>query len=274
MKKFPLPKKEKEERVCELLKQGKGFRYIAADQHVSFSDIEKVKNKYFETDDDDLPQNSKRSQALKLMEEGKSSLDIAIELNLSSDEVQGFRQEYLTLKGEDHLLGIYRRIRGKTEPFLKLYEMMTEEDISPEEAVWTLQDYGSFKNIEKQFTDLTKRLRPLRDEVDQLEKQGQALAGENENLKDERDQLQIRNEGLARENENLRDERDQLQTRKQELGSIVQAMAGIIDRDLQNDNALEQTGGQLDLDWIGKTPRKPEDRLGQAADEPEKELSD
>ena len=70
---------------------------------------------------------------------------IAIELNLSNGEMEEFRLEYLKLKGDDQLLGIYRRIGGNIEPFLELYEMMNKEDLFPQEAIWALQDYGSFK---------------------------------------------------------------------------------------------------------------------------------
>lgn len=267
MKKFSLPKKEKEERICEQLRQGVSFRNIAADQHVSFSEIKRIKNKYFETDDDSA-QNSKRSLALKLMEEEKMSLDIAIELNLSADEVQGFRQEYLTLKDEDDLLGIYRRIGGKIESFLKLYEMMNEEDLSAEEAVWTLQDHGSFKNIDKKFTHLTKNLRSLMEDLEQLGKQREVLAGEVQRASDEVDQLELRKQGLTTEI-------DKLLVRKQEIGSIMQAMLGVIDRDLQNsENASEQSDGRLDLEWIGQTRRRPEDGLRQDTDKSEKELND
>jgi len=78
LKKFSLPKKEKEERVCELIKQGKGVREIAAAEHVSFTEIKKIRNKHFETDEDETGQNRKRSEALKLMEEGKLNIEDSI----------------------------------------------------------------------------------------------------------------------------------------------------------------------------------------------------
>ena len=217
--------------MCELIKQGSGVREIAAVEHLSFRDIKKIKDKYFETDDDSA-QNSKRSKALTMMEEGTPDLDIAIELNLSSGEIGEVRQEYLKLKGEDQLLGIYRRIGGKIEPFLVLYEMMNKEELLPEEAIWALQDFGSFENINKQFTHLTKRLRPLREEVDQLQNQKQELFSEIEGMTDKLEQLEIR---------------------KQNLDSILQVTRDMEDRDLQNlENTSEQPFGQTGLDWIGK----------------------
>ena len=262
MKKFSLPKKEKEERVCELIKQGKGVREIAAAEHVSFTEIKKIRNKHFETDEDETGQNRKRSEALKLMEEGKSSLDIAIELNLSADEVQGFRREHLTLKGEDELLAIYRRIGGKIEQFVTLYEMMIKEDLAPDEAVWTLQNYGTFENIDREFNHLTKRLRPLREETSQLKEKNQMLFSENERLTDENYQLEMR---------------------KQHLSDIIEPMADFTNK-LQGDkdvfeqqdaklNFFEHSDTQLDLSWMPETIRKLEDRIRQdAADDSENKL--
>lgn len=159
---------------------------------MSFSEIKRIREKYFEKDDGDLPQNSKRSRALKFFEEGKSDLEIAIELDLSSKEILGYREEYLTLKGEDNLLAIFQRVGGvDLEPFVKLYEMMSKEDISPEEAVWALEDCGSFGNIEKEFTHLTKRLRILREEVGQAETQKQVLTRENTELSESNFQLRF-----------------------------------------------------------------------------------
>ena len=259
MKKYRLPKKEMEERVCELLKKRVGVREIAAAEHLSFTEIKKIKNKYFEPEDDDSAGNSKRSKALTLMEEGKLDLYIAIELNLSSNEVEEYRQEYLKLKGEDQLLGVYRRIGGKIEPFLELYEMMDKEGLSAQEVIWAIQDYGTFENINKQFTHMTKRLRPLREEVDQLENQKQALVIEKQQLQYEIDQSVIKKG-------QLKYEIDQLVIRRQNEGKILQAMINVV-KELQNpqdksENAFAEQDGQLDLDWIGKVPANPEEGHG------------
>jgi DNA-binding CsgD family transcriptional regulator len=261
LKKFSLPKKEKEERVCKLIKQGKGVREIAAAEHLSFTQIKKIRIKYFETDEDETDQNMKRSEALKLMEEGKSSLDIAIELNLSADEVQGFRREHLTLKGEDELLAIYRRIGGKIEQFVTLYEMMNKEGLAPDEAVCSLQNYGTFENIDRQYTHLAKTLRQLKEETSQLEEKNQMLVSENERLTDENYQLQMR---------------------KQHLSDIIEPMADFTNK-LQGDKDVfeqpdaqlelfEQQIARLDLSWLPETIRKL-DRIRQdAADDSENKL--
>jgi len=197
MKKLRLPKNEKEQRICELIKQRKQVREIAKEVRVSFSEIKRIREKYFEKDDGDVPQNSKRSQALTLIDEGKSDLEIAIELDLSSEEMLGYRQEYLTLKADDDLLLIYRRIGpGGMEPYVKIYESMRQEHKSPEEALWALEEYGLFENIEKEFTRRTKMLRVLREDVKQAENQKQALTRENIELTALNHKLKLDNQGL------------------------------------------------------------------------------
>lgn len=243
-----------------MLKEGKGHREIAKIVHVSFSYIEKVKRKYFEVDDDDPPQNIKRSQALKLMEEGKSGLEIAIELHLSAAEIKQFRQEHLTLKGDDQLLQFIRRVGGKTESFLKISEMMNDEDLDPQEAVWIIQDMGDFRTAEKQFTDLTKSLRPLREEVSDLVTRREKCIEQIQDAEDEVDRLEVRKQELIRKNA-------QLHNRQQEIGNIIQTMTGIVDRSLQNsDDPPQPQETQLDLDWIGKSPD------GKSPDEPQDDV--
>jgi hypothetical protein len=178
MAKFTLGRKEKENRVCELLKEGKTVREIAAIEHLNFSEIKRIRDKYFDDVDSGLP--SKRSQALKLIDNGKSDLDIAIDLDLSAKEMLEFRQEYLTLKGEDDLLRVYRAIRGDMPAFLTLYREMKIEDLSAEEAVWALTDNRTFKTMTQEYESLLKKLHPLREEVERLEKEQLELTNQNQ----------------------------------------------------------------------------------------------
>jgi hypothetical protein len=186
MGKFPLRRKEKEDKVCELLRQGKTVREIAAAEHLSFSEIGRIKRKYFEMEDHDSAQKSKRSQALKLIDNGKMDLEIAIELDLSSKEMLEFRQEYLTLKNEDELLRLYPEIRHDIPAFLRLYKEMKLEDISAEEAAFALSDNRSFKQMTQEYESMLKKLRPLREEVEILEnKRRRLLVSEAQELPEE-----------------------------------------------------------------------------------------
>jgi len=117
-------------------------REIATIEHLSFSDIARIKRKNFDIGEQDSARPSKRSQALALIQEGKSDLDIAIRLDLSAKEMLGFRQEYLILKDDDDLLKLYREINGDIPAFLTLFREMKLEDLSADEAVWALNQNG------------------------------------------------------------------------------------------------------------------------------------
>jgi hypothetical protein len=199
MKKFPLYRKEKEEKICELLRQGIGVREIAAAEHVSFSDIGRIRRKYFDVEDNDSAQKSKRSQALKLIDNGKSDLDIAIELDLSSKEMLEFRQEYLTLKNEDELLRLYPKIRDDIPTFMSLYKEMKIEDISAEEAAFALSDNRSFNQMTQQYESMLKKLRSLREEVEILENKRLMLLGEDQESREETGEYWYVTEDLFKE---------------------------------------------------------------------------
>ena len=47
MEKFPSGREEKEKRVCEMIRQGKGVREIAAIEHLNFTRIKKNQTKIF-----------------------------------------------------------------------------------------------------------------------------------------------------------------------------------------------------------------------------------
>lgn len=169
MAKFTLGRKEKENRVCELLKEGKTVREIAAIEHLNFSEIKRIRDKYFDDVDSGLP--SKRSQALKLILEGKSNVDIAMELDLSAKETLEFRQEYLILKDDDDLLELYRTVGRDKSSFLTLYREMKIEDLSAEEAVWALTDNRTFKKMSLEYDSLIKKVRPLSDQVEPAQRE-------------------------------------------------------------------------------------------------------
>ena len=180
MVKFALGGQEKEKRVCELLKQAKTIREIAKIEPLSFTEIGRIKRKYFSLEDED-PKPSKRSQALKLIRQGKSDIDIAIELDLSAQEMLEYRQEYLTLNQQDDILRIYRAVGGDIWSFVTLYKEMKMEDILPDEAVLALSQNRSFKHMSEEYELLAKKLSPLRD-ADNLEKENVELVKENRKL--------------------------------------------------------------------------------------------
>ena len=181
MEKFPSGREEKEKRVCEIIRQGKGVREIASIERLNFTQIKKIRRKYFNVDDEDNGRPSKRSQALKLIREGKTDVDIAMELDLSAKEMLEYRKEYLILNDDDDLLRLYQTAGGDLPSLLTLYREMKIEDISAEEAIWALSQYRTFKHMNLEYESLLRKLLPLR-KLDMVEKENLELTRENRKL--------------------------------------------------------------------------------------------
>jgi hypothetical protein len=180
VEKLPVSNQEKEKKVCELIRQRKNVRDIAALVHLSFSDIARIREKYFDIDETDVVTPSKRSQELKLIQEGKLNVDIAMELDLSAEEMLGFRKEYLTLKDDDDLLEIYRSVDVRV--LLEIYKEMKIEELSPEEAIIALNENKTFEQMSLKYDSMLKKFCPLSREVEQLTEQRNALLWEIQEL--------------------------------------------------------------------------------------------
>ena len=167
--------------------------------HLNFSQIKRIRDKYFNIDDEESGPPSKRSQALKLIRGGKSDLDIAIELDISAKEMLEFRQEYLILKDEDDLLGVYRTVGSDISSFLTLYREMKIEDLSAEESVWALSENRTYKSMTQEYEYLIKKLRPLREEVEYMEKKKLALTDQEQRLEELTDVFRGAAENLMEE---------------------------------------------------------------------------
>ena len=97
-----LNKKEKEELVVKLHREGKTIRQIAAAAHLSFSDIGTIIRREDDHDKDNdietkhFKNKTKTTQALHLFKSGKKPIDVAIELDISANEIEDILQEYWT----------------------------------------------------------------------------------------------------------------------------------------------------------------------------------
>lgn len=95
-----LNKKEKEELVIKLHKQGKTIRQLAHAAHLSFADIGKIIRKINgqnNNSDLDLKDKSIETRSLYLLSIGKTPLEVAIELNMPAAEVHDMQEEFWTL---------------------------------------------------------------------------------------------------------------------------------------------------------------------------------
>ena len=137
--------KEKIKVVLELHKQGKTYRKIAHDLHMSLRDIRSIIKKSIDdakraqvhrrpVEEHHQPKLpiyvSKRSHALKLFSEDKKPLDVAIQLDLSADEVRVLYQDYLKLNGFNELAQVYADLDYNLYTLLDLYKIMKQNSIS------------------------------------------------------------------------------------------------------------------------------------------------
>ena len=79
-----LTRKEKENRIIELLKQGKTSKEIAAEVHVSFTMIHLINRRFF--GDENHP--SLRTQAYRIFLEGNKPVNVSMTLDISYDETK------------------------------------------------------------------------------------------------------------------------------------------------------------------------------------------
>jgi transposase len=112
-----LNKKEKEELVIKLYKDGKAIREIAQQAHLSFGTIGKIIRRLNGVEDNetrsaDMKNKSKSTQALALFLQGKRPVEVAIELDLSASEIEEMQQEFWVLNKLDELALVYLEIRG------------------------------------------------------------------------------------------------------------------------------------------------------------------
>jgi hypothetical protein len=169
-----LTKKDKEELVIKLYKDGKTFREIASAAHLSFSDIKKITRNIDGYRDIGLSNKSKATQALHLFKSGKKPIEVAIELNLSVNEVHDLQQEFWALTQLGELALIYYEIRNHLDLFLKLYHTLrknrsiTQKDIG-RLLRYAVYDLPSLENRIQRLTsdaiDMEWRKKQSKDEI-------------------------------------------------------------------------------------------------------------
>ena len=86
--------------VVRLLDEGKSWKYIMEEAHVSPNTLTKISEKWKQANTP--AQISKRSQSLKMLNAGHSLYEIAVRLDISEEEVTKYQTEYYKLQtGQD-----------------------------------------------------------------------------------------------------------------------------------------------------------------------------
>jgi hypothetical protein len=168
-----LNRREKEQLVIELYRQGKTIREIAAAAHLSFTDIGAIIRKIDGRDNDvgieakiDIKNKSRETKALWLFSNGKKPIEVAIELDLTASEVHDIQEEFWALNGLYDLAFVYNEVKTYLPSFLKLFHCLKERRMLDEKNISKLIRYANYD-----LSDLVNRVQCLSDEITNLESQ-------------------------------------------------------------------------------------------------------
>jgi hypothetical protein len=148
-----LNRKQKEELVIKLAKEGKNTRDIAKVAHVSLKDIGMIIRNYLGEDENETGCSGKglstNSKAFKLFKEGKNLVDVAIILNVDTDEVLGMYNDYLRLLDLQKLMTLYREMSDNDFHLLEyLYHQLKCEGLANKKDIFNIvQMDGKLKNL-------------------------------------------------------------------------------------------------------------------------------
>ena len=117
-----LSREEKERRVLDLYyNKGYTYRQIAKELKMSPNQIRDIIRRHEEKNNaiaNRKKELSLSSKAYKLFSKGKSSVQVAIKLDIPEVQATQFRFEYFRLTGQDELISLYARTKGKLSALL------------------------------------------------------------------------------------------------------------------------------------------------------------
>jgi hypothetical protein len=163
-------REEREEHVILLYKEGRTFKDIAKEMHMSFRDIGAVIKKaklQVERErgytNDEEPK-SPESKAFKLFSEDKSPVEVAIALDQPGDRVRAMYREYWELTGRYELAQIYDEARYDVRDLLRLHKIVKDLGLGEKEIIKVLElaKYNELENLQW-------KVEYLRNEVNVLE---------------------------------------------------------------------------------------------------------
>jgi len=149
-------REEREEHVILLYKDGRTFKDIAKEMHMSFRDIGAIINKaklQVERErgytNDEEPKSSE-SKAFKLFSEGKSPVEVAIALDQPGDRVRAMYREYWELTGRYELAQIYDEARYDVRGLLRLHKIVKDLGMDEKEIIKVLElaKYNELQNLQ------------------------------------------------------------------------------------------------------------------------------
>lgn len=121
-----LSREEKEKLLLDLYyNKGYTYRQITKELKMSPNQIRDIIRRHEEKDNAIASRKkelSLSSKAYKLYSKGKNSVQVAIMLNISEPQATQFHFEYFRLTGQDELISLYARTKGKLSSLLKLFD--------------------------------------------------------------------------------------------------------------------------------------------------------
>ena len=206
-----LTRSEKEELVKQLYEEGKTYREIAKEVHMSFGPIGNIIRTVTgesSKDSNNKPTMSKETEALKLFHEGKTLVEAAIELDISSDETEDLYLGYSRLVHLHHLILIYKELKYQLPSFVKLFRILRRAGIAVEEATNLFNDAKQISFLRNTFLDLTNANTKLQEQNNNILFELSSLQNE---VEINRGYLQWYMEELKRVNFDIEERKSELQ---------------------------------------------------------------
>lgn len=121
-----LSREEKEKLLLDLYyNKGYTYRQITKELKMSPNQIRDIIRRHEEKDNAIASRKrelSLSSKAYKLYSKGKNREQVAIMLNIPEAQATQFHFEYFRLTGQDELISLYARTKGKLSSLLKLFD--------------------------------------------------------------------------------------------------------------------------------------------------------
>jgi predicted DNA-binding protein YlxM (UPF0122 family) len=188
MSEMVLKREEKEKLLLDLYyNKGYTYRQITKELKMSPNQISDIIRRHEEKDNEIASKKREltlSSKAYKLYSKGKNRTQVAIMLNIPEAQATQFHFEYFRLTGQDELISLYARTKGKLSSLLKLFdELALKRGMSIEQIANVVEISLHKLPYMESLYDQAKR------EVDRLEEKRDYMLFNIDSLKKELAQL-------------------------------------------------------------------------------------
>jgi transposase len=207
-------KDEKEKRIIDLHEQGKTYREIAEEEHVSPGYISSVIRK--SNGEEETKPVSKDTQARRLFSQGKTPLEVANEMDLSVEETERIKRDFWKLKGLYDIDAAYEEvIKSDIPSFLTFYRIIKENGMDEKDISKTLQYSGQLLFLDEL---VQRRVNTVKSSVDE----NRYLIAKNKELQNEIEQskniIQQSQSKIASLTDSIKIKSARLQTIEKDIG--------------------------------------------------------